>query len=303
MICILDGGMGRELHRRGAPFRQPEWSALALTEAPDIVRETHLDFIRAGAQVITTNAYAVVPFHIGATRFAQEAEKLAATAARLAREAVQQSGKNVAVAACLPPLFGSYRPDLFDEQSARDIILPLINGQKHQADIWLAETQSSIAEARFIRQMLPENDGKPFWLSFTLNDDAQHAEPILRSGESVHEAVQAAAELNVAALLFNCSYPEVMAEAVRVARSVLPDLPIGVYANAFAAEDEGTADLPANADLSAMRQDNLPEHYLNWAQIWLQAGATMVGGCCGIGPEHIATLARALQSPNAFQAA
>ena len=53
-VTILDGGMGRELHRRGAPFRQPEWSALALMEAPDIVRETHLDFLRAGAQVITS---------------------------------------------------------------------------------------------------------------------------------------------------------------------------------------------------------------------------------------------------------
>ena len=50
-VTILDGGMGRELHRRGAPFRQPEWSALALMEAPDIVRETHLDFLQAGAQV------------------------------------------------------------------------------------------------------------------------------------------------------------------------------------------------------------------------------------------------------------
>ena len=64
-LTILDGGMGRELHRRGAPFRQPEWSALALTEAPDAVRDTHLDYIRAGAEVITTNSYAVVPFHIG----------------------------------------------------------------------------------------------------------------------------------------------------------------------------------------------------------------------------------------------
>ena len=52
---ILDGGFGRELARRGAPFRQPEWSALALTEAPDIVKQVHLDFIRAGAEVITTN--------------------------------------------------------------------------------------------------------------------------------------------------------------------------------------------------------------------------------------------------------
>ena len=82
-ILILDGGMGRELARRGAPFRQPEWSALALTEAPEAVVQTHLDFIRAGSQVITANSYAVVPFHIG-NRFEHEAQTLADTAGKLA---------------------------------------------------------------------------------------------------------------------------------------------------------------------------------------------------------------------------
>lgn len=73
---ILDGGFGRELARRGAPFRQPEWSALALTEAPEIVKQVHLDFIDAGAEVITTNNYAVVPFHIGQERFDHEVRDL-----------------------------------------------------------------------------------------------------------------------------------------------------------------------------------------------------------------------------------
>ena len=102
-ITILDGGLGRELARRGAPFRQPEWSALALTEAPDTVRDIHRDFIEAGADVITTNSYAVVPFHIG-SRFETEGRSLAQTAARLAREAADASGNAVRVAASLPPL-------------------------------------------------------------------------------------------------------------------------------------------------------------------------------------------------------
>ena len=56
---LLDGGMGRELARSGAPFRQPEWSALALIEAPGHVKRVHDAFIKAGADVITTNSYAV----------------------------------------------------------------------------------------------------------------------------------------------------------------------------------------------------------------------------------------------------
>ena len=84
---ILDGGMGRELQRRGAPFRQPEWSALALSEAPQAVEAVHAAYIESGANVITSNSYAVVPFHIGEARFAAEGQALAALAGELARRA------------------------------------------------------------------------------------------------------------------------------------------------------------------------------------------------------------------------
>lgn len=293
-ITIIDGGMGRELNRRGAPFRQPEWSALALTEAPDIVRDTHLDFIRAGAEIIITNSYAVVPFHIG-SRFADEGEELAAVAGRLAREAVTQSGQAVRVAASIPPLFGSYRPDLFDAEHAADIALPLIRGQAPYADIWLAETQSSIAEPTVLKALLPD-DGKPYWVAFTLEDEAPHNEPLLRSGERVADAVAAMAALGVDAVLFNCSQPEVMDAAVAVARQVLDDCGsaahLGVYANAF--EPHAGEALAANDGLDAIRKDTTPDNYLSRAQRWCAAGADMVGGCCGIGPEHIEVLAAGL---------
>ena len=68
-ITILDGGMGRELEKRGASFKQPEWSALAMMSAPEVVKEIHKAFITSGASVITTNSYALVPFHIGEERF------------------------------------------------------------------------------------------------------------------------------------------------------------------------------------------------------------------------------------------
>ncbi|AXU43983.1 Homocysteine S-methyltransferase [Acinetobacter baumannii] len=99
---ILDGGLGRELARRGAPFRQPEWSALALIEAPETVKEVHLDFINAGAEVITTNNYAVVPFHIGQERFETDGVRLIKVAIEQAKNAVKESGKNVKIAGCLP---------------------------------------------------------------------------------------------------------------------------------------------------------------------------------------------------------
>ena len=87
-ITILDGGMGRELAKRGAPFRQPEWSALAMIEAPTS-SVMYNAFIQSGAGVITTNSYALVPFHIGDERFANQAQDLATSAGEMARAAVE----------------------------------------------------------------------------------------------------------------------------------------------------------------------------------------------------------------------
>ena len=88
-LTVLDGGMGRELLRMGAPFRQPQWSALALTEGPEWIVRAHTNFIDAGADVVTTNSYAIVPFHIGEDRFVNEANPLADIAGRCARAAAR----------------------------------------------------------------------------------------------------------------------------------------------------------------------------------------------------------------------
>ncbi|WP_295471485.1 homocysteine S-methyltransferase family protein [uncultured Pseudomonas sp.] len=291
---ILDGGMGRELQRRGAPFRQPEWSALALTESPQAVVAVHAAYIQAGAQVITANSYAVVPFHIGEERFAREGQALAVTAGQLARQAADAVGGRVLVAGSLPPLFGSYRPDLFDASRAAQVLQPLVTGLAPHVDLWLAETQSSIIEARTIRAGLPA-DGKPFWLSFTLQDEDVDDTPRLRSGEPVADAARAAAELGAATLLFNCSQPEVIGAAIDTARAVFAELNVqigvGAYANAFPPQPK---DATANDGLDELREDLDPQGYQQWAADWVKRGATHIGGCCGIGPEHIEVLARSL---------
>ena len=115
-ITVLDGGTGRELHRVGAPFRQPEWSALALIEAPDAVRQVHAAYLAAGADVITSNSYALTPFHIGAARFATDGGRLADLAGRIGRAAIGDGPGRLA--GSLPPVLGSYRPDLFDPAKA-----------------------------------------------------------------------------------------------------------------------------------------------------------------------------------------
>ncbi|MBS3184605.1 homocysteine S-methyltransferase family protein [Pseudomonas vlassakiae] len=293
-MVVLDGGMGRELQRSGAPFRQPEWSALALSEAPEAVVGVHAAFIAAGAQVITSNSYAVVPFHIGEERFAREGLQLASVAGQLARRAADASAQPVQVAGSLPPLFGSYRPDLFQPERVAQVLTPLLQGLAPHVDLWLAETQSSIAEVRAIHSHLPA-DGKPFWVSFTLQDEEVDSVPRLRSGEPVADAIEAVVGLGVAAVLFNCSQPEVIGAALEVARSVIDarqaDIAIGAYANAFPPQPKQAT---ANDGLDELREDLDPPGYLVWARDWRARGASLIGGCCGIGPEHIAEIKRGL---------
>lgn len=296
-IEILDGGMGRELARTGAPFRQPEWSALALYDAPECVREVHDSFIAAGAGTITTNSYAIVPFHIGEQRFATDGEWLAALAGKLARDAADAVDHPVRVAGSLPPALGSYRPDLFDAEKALAVHRVLIAAQTPYVDVWLGETISSIAEAETLCEAA-SGQPQPLWLSFSLNDEPEcyQAVSTLRSGESVAEVINLAARLRVGNVLFNCSHPEVMASAIEQAVATRDRLGvamgIGVYANAF---EHGSNSGEANDGLSEMRKDTDPHGYLVWAREWVAAGATLVGGCCGIGPEHIQHLATSLK--------
>ena len=292
-MTLLDGGTGRELLRMGAPFRQPEWSALTLIEAPDFVTRAHRAFIDGGADVITTNSYAIVPFHISVERFERDGIALARLAGRLGRDAADGASRRVLVAGSLPPICGSYRAEWFDPVLARPVLSILVEGLRPSVDHWLAETLSSVEEANLVREVVGD-DGKPLWLSFTLRDDdkARSLEPRLRSGQSVVDAVAAAARLGAEAVLFNCSQPEVMGAAVSIARqrtfvSANPEsknLRIGVYANAFALLPK---EAQANADLNEIRSDLTPECYLAWVKDWIDRGADIVGGCCGIGPEHI----------------
>lgn len=293
-VCLLDGGTGRELLRIGAPFGQPEWSARALIEAPQFVSRVHEAFVAAGADVITTNSYAVVPFHLGEARFAAQGRALAALSGRLARSVADGASRQVAVAGCLPPLCGSYLPDRFRADDARWILATLLEALEPSVDHWLAETLSTQVEAELVRELLGRQ-GKPLWLSFTLADDGEAAAPPqLRSGERVADAVATAVRLGAAAVLFNCSRPEVMGAALSQAAQVLaagvgtgPPVRLGAYANAFAPQQPF---IEANAGLSALRADVTPQAYLRWARDWVARGARIIGGCCGVGPEHIAEL-------------
>ncbi|MGY5453495.1 homocysteine S-methyltransferase family protein [Agarivorans sp. MS3-6] len=292
-LTILDGGMGRELQDIGAPFSQPLWSAQALIEAPEFVSQAHQNFVDAGAEIVIVNSYACVPFHLGDALYQSDGARLATLAASIAHNVcikATSSNRPISVAGAIPPPFGSYRPDLFDADKAKLIVASLVAAQQPYVDLWLAETISSIKEFEVIQTAL-STTGKSCYYSFNLDDRVSN-QACLRSGESVSSAAKRVCQTGAKAILFNCSIPEVMEQAIKDAKQVIEaqdgDVEIGVYANNFMPIK---TDHEANSSLQPMRELS-PDDYLVYAKRWYDAGASIIGGCCGIGPAHINALSQ-----------
>ncbi len=286
---LLDGGMGRELQRRGLASVSGTWSAEALLAQPSVVRDIHKDFITAGAEVITTSNYAVVPFMLARGGLEDRMEEMLTASVRLSRDAREQAGRpEVRIAGSLPPLAQSYRPELVGppeeiEPLYRRIATALAPG----VDLLLCETMSSAVEARSAARVAAEF-GKPVWVAWTLDDEVTGR---LRSGETPGEAVAVLEGLPVEAFLFNCCVPEAVSAALPALRAATVR-PVGAYANALAGfkSDYVIGSQVGEGGETPARNDLSPAAYARFAAEWRALGADILGGCCGIGPDHIAEL-------------
>ncbi|MCS5566916.1 MAG: homocysteine S-methyltransferase family protein [Pseudomonadales bacterium] len=291
MITILDGGMGAELIRRGAAASGGLWSAQALLDAPEAVVETHRDFIRAGARLIITNSYSSIPSYLAKGGIEDRYEELTALAGQLARRAAGEMKENVRVAGSLPPLSESYRPDLVpDDQQARSIYEAMAVALEPYVDIFVCETMSSIRESINACEAAKKaalSRKIPVYVSWTLSEKPGTG---LRSGETLRMAFEELATLGIDGFLCNCTAPEAIEAALKELRG-WTDKPIGGYPNRVSEVPEGwTLD---NELETRRRVDLTPSVFVEFAKRCVENGATMFGGCCGVGPEYIAALAEA----------
>ena len=261
-VILTDGGMGQELVRRSKSEPTPLWSARVLIDEPDLVRDLHAEFIRAGARVITINTYSATPERLAREGAEDLFKPLQKRGIELARQACDQAG-DAAVAGCLSPLFGSYAPALtISYQDTLDIYRRIVAEQADGVDLFLCETMASAEEARAAVTAASE------------------------SGEAIAAAASALDGLAVAARLLNCCRPEAIAAA-------LPELielggPVGAYANGFTSTE--ALKHGGTVDVLHARHDLGPDAYAAQAIGWVEAGADIVGGCCEVGPAHIAAL-------------
>jgi S-methylmethionine-dependent homocysteine/selenocysteine methylase len=270
MIAILDGPMGTELGSRGVPTPSPLWSALALTEAPEVVRSIHRAYAEAGATVHTANTFRSKRRQAGARW-----EALCRLAVDLARSAVPTGHR---VAGSIAPLEDCYRPDLSPPPAeARSEHRELAEALAASGvDLLLCETFPHVGEA-LIAVEEAARTGLPVWVSFTAGPEGD-----LLTVEALEAGAREAVRRGAEVVLVNC-VPATRTQAF-VEGLARVGAPFGAYANA-GGMDEGIGWGAPDAAAA--------EVYAGLARGWAAAGATVIGGCCGTGPAHVAALARA----------
>lgn len=287
-VTLLDGGMGQELRKRGLT-EERLWSAHTLMTKPGEVRRLHEEFIDAGAQIITTANYSTTPKRFALDGLRDRVGEVTRIARDVANEA-RRGRPGVRIAGSLPPLLASYEPDA---AGGFEAMLPdyeeIVEALAPGVDLFICETMASATESRAAATAAAAT-GRPVWVSWTLQDEKTNR---LRSGETIEDALDMLRSLPIDAFLFNCCSPETMTLALPVLRA-LTDRPIGAYANAFVPIPK---DWRRRADrLRDLRGDLDAEGFAAFALPWFRSGATIVGGCCGASPAHIAALRRTIDA-------
>ena len=282
-ITLLSGGLGQELIRRSNDAPTPLWSTQVMIDHPGMVEALHRDYFDAGATVATTNTYALHMDRLVDTPFADQQGALVLAALNEAKSASTKPGQRIA--GSIGPLIASYRPDIHPDL---EVAIPLYGDMAKKlaphVDVLICETVASINHAEAILTAARQTN-LPVWLSVTLDDEDGTR---LRSGEPVTDL----GHLTPDAWLANCSAPEAMAAALKVFATF--GKPFGAYANGFKEITKDFLKDKPTVDALAPREDVTPASYAETVLSWVGQGATIVGGCCEVGPDHIREVARRL---------
>ncbi|WP_170427420.1 homocysteine S-methyltransferase family protein [Ruegeria arenilitoris] len=288
-ITLLDGSIGQELVKRSGDRATPLWSTRVMMDYPDLVGDVHADYFRRGATVATTNTYAVHRSRLERVGLEDQLADLIGVAVSQACQA--RDGGKGRVAGALGPLLASYRPDLKpDVEQAAEKFAEIVQLMANDVDLFLIETVSSVQEAEGALRGT-EKAGKPVWLALTVMDDDGTR---LRSGEPLSDVAPLVERYNPDAVLINCSRPEAIPAALDILATM--GRPFGAYANGFTEISEGFLKDAPTVDALEQRQDLGPRVYADHAMAWIAQGATIVGGCCEVGPDHIEALANSLRA-------
>lgn len=283
---LIDGATGSEALRRGAPRLANGWSGGAVTTHPDIVRDIHLDYIATGAEMIASCTFATGRNILEDAGVPEQFEAVNRRATELAVEARRASGADgVVVAGAISNWsFSGDRPSLevLHANTVRQAEIMRDAG----ADLISLEMMVDIERMTTTLDAVSEV-GLPIWVGFSVGPEEGHplaelATPVpLRYGDLVSDAVAVAAGYDLVDAMFLMHSDVRLTEAGLGAIASVWDGPLGAYAHAAVVVD-GEFD---HDDVIS------PEEYASYVPSWQAAGATVIGGCCGIGPDHMRLVA------------
>ena len=291
---VLDGGLGSELDARGFDVSSPLWSAELIRSHPEAILQVHRAYLDAGAHCIISASYqASIPgleaagYDAAAIRAVLlDSITIAKTACDEFLRANPDCGYKPLVAASIGP-YGAYLADGSEYRGnygIDDEALRRFHAQRLRwlddsgADLLACETIPDLQEARVLAKLL-ESASTPSWVSFCCRDAES-----LHDGNSLEDAVELFQSLpSVFAVGVNCCEIGIVEELIRNLRVLAPDKLIVVYPNSGAQYD---------AESHSWHGQETSQQWSQQATVWSQAGASIIGGCCRIGPEHIRQFAK-----------
>ena len=283
-LVILDGAMGSELEKSGAKMDKNLWCGTCSVEFPELVTKVHEDYIKAGADVITTNTYACTPISMKNYGLEKSIEVFNQKSVQVAKKAIKNSKKDIALAGSVSASGSFYKLG----------IKAMIPGFKEQikilkeegVDLIILEAMSSQAD---IVQAMIECSYKiniPVWLSISCVIDDKTNKVMLGYNDTVDSppevyenfeiSLNRFSKLHKGPILIAHSDIDVTGKALDIAKENLNGI-LGVYPNT------GYYEKPH----WKFADDITPNDYLEYAKSWLKNGAQIIGGCCGLGVEEI----------------
>jgi methionine synthase I (cobalamin-dependent)/5,10-methylenetetrahydrofolate reductase len=281
-VILADGALGTNLHQSGVPL-DACFDALNLS-APERVQAIHRAFVEAGAEIIETNTFGANRFKLAAHNHAADVSAINRAGVAVARAAIGE--KPIYVAGSVGPLgvrlapYGRVSAEQAFEAFYEQIAALVLGG----VDLLILETFTDLAEiAEAVRAARAVNPSVPVVASVTLTRDSTTV-----YGDTPREIANALAATGADVIGVNCSTgPSQLARVAQIIRAAQPDLPLSIMPNGgFPELINGRLMYPA-----------APDYFGDYAVIFRDIGARIIGGCCGTTPEHIRAMRAALDAP------
>ena len=292
-LRVMDGGMGQELHAKGLISKGTLWSTSAILDEKyhKLIVDTHLAYIESGAEVITTNTFSSRRIRMDQNKVSRYFEYANKKACELAIQAKQNSKKEVFIAGSIPAQFDTYKEDTRDDEIISSAFFDQINCISDYVDFLYLDVISSGREIDLATKIIEKLD-KPILLGIHLTKNG-----CLPSGETISQVLKKYKSTNWIGIIAACVSLEIAENSINELK--IHELPFGYKVNLWG-DDEPSPVRKINSakfDEDAVNLNTVmgkrevsDEIFKKLAKIFINNGATILGGCCETNPMHIAAL-------------